>query len=47
MESTKIYQTLLGYLNLTELDFFVRQLLYSCATIDQLSSAAARRLKQA
>ena len=47
MESTLIYQTLLGYLNLTELDFFVRQLLYSLATIDQLSSAVARRLKQA
>ena len=47
MESTPIYQTLLGYLNLTELDFFVRQWLYSRATIDQLSSAAARRLKQA
>lgn len=47
MESTLIYQTLLGFLNLTELDFFVRQLLYSRATIDQLNSAAARRLKQA
>ena len=47
MEPTLIYQTLLGYLNVTELDFFVRQLLYSRATIDQLSSAAARRLKQA
>ena len=43
MESTLIYQTLLGYLNLTELDFFLRQLLYSRATIDQLSSAVARR----
>lgn len=47
MESTLIYQTLLGFLNSTELDFFVRQLLYSRATIDQLNSAAARRLKQA
>ena len=47
MESTLIDQTLLGYLNLTVLDFFVRQLLHSRATIDQLSSAAARRLKQA
>ena len=47
MESALIYETLLGYLNLTELDFFVRQLLYNRATIDQLSSAAARRLKQA
>ena len=43
MESTLIYQTLLGYLNLTELDFFLRQLLYSRTTIDQLSSAVARR----
>ena len=43
MESTLIYQTLLGYLNLTELDFFLRQLFYSRATIDQLSSAVARR----
>ena len=47
MESTPIYRTLLGYLNLTVLDFFVRQLLDSRATIDQLSSAVARRLKQA
>ena len=47
MESTPIYRTLLGYLNLIVLDFFVRQLLDSRATIDQLSSAVARRLKQA
>ena len=47
MESTLIYRALLGYLNLTVLDFFVRQLLDSRATIDQLSSAVARRLKQA
>ena len=42
-----LYRALLGYLNLTVLDFFVRQLLDGRATIDQLSSAVARRLKQA
>ena len=47
METTPIYQTLLGYLNLTELDFFMRQLSYSRATVDQLSTAVARSLKQA
>ena len=47
METTPIYQTLLGYLNLTELDFFMRQLRYSRATVDQLSTAVARCLKQA
>ena len=47
MESTLIYRAWLGYLNLTVLDFFVRQLLDSRAAIDQLSSAVARRLKQA
>ena len=36
MESTLIYRTL------TVLDFFVRQLLDSRGTIDQLSSAVAR-----